>query len=125
MKSIHDIMRDRLLLRARVIEPTPLKTYTRDEMEALQWGEEWQYVLSLMKNRMIMGGYRYGPTPLQKPREFDNISDIKRRLILYEEDGNMEHLVDAANITIIECLKKSHPNFHFSPTDDGIHAERI
>lgn len=125
MVSTHDIMRERLLIQAGVIKSTPAPTYTLDEMEALQWGEEWQYILFLMKNRMIMGGYRYGPTPLQKPREFDNIVDIKRRLDLYEIDGNMEHLVDAANITIIECLKKSHPNFHFNPTDDGVHAERI
>ena len=125
MISTHDILRERLLIRAGVIKPASAPTYTLDEMEALQWGAEWQYILSLMKSRMIMGGYRYGPTPLQKPREFDNIADVKRLLDLYEVDGNMEHLVDAANITIIECLKKSHPNFHFNPIDDGIHAERI
>ncbi len=124
MESIHDIMRERLLLRAGVVKPAQVQTYSMKEMEALQWGEEWQHILFLMKNRMLMGGYRYGPTPLQKPREFDNIADIKRRLDLYEVEGNMEHLVDAANITIIECLKKSHPNFHFSASDDGVHAER-
>ena len=125
MQSIHDILRERLLLRAGAIKPAPVQTYTRDEMEALQWGEEWQHILFLMKNRMIMGGYRYSPTSLQKPREFDNIADVKRRLDLYEVEGNMEYLIDAANITIIECLKKSHPNFHFNPIDDGVHAERI
>lgn len=125
MVTSHDIMRERLLLQAGVIKPAPIPRYTLAEMEALQWGEEWQYILSLMKNRMVMGGYRYGPTKLQKPREFDNVADTKRRLDLYEADGNMEHLVDAANICIIECLKKSHPNFHFNPTDDGVHAERI
>lgn len=126
MKTSHDIMRERLLIRAGVIKPAPMSIYTLAEMEALQWdNEEWQHILFLMKNRMIIGGYRYGPTPLQKPREFDNITDIKRRLDLYNVDGNMEHLIDAANITIIECVKKSHPKFHFNPTDDGVHAERI
>ncbi len=118
-------MRERLLVSAGVIKPAQVQTYSMKEMEALQCGEEWRHLLFLMKNRMIMGGYRYGPTPLQKPREFDNIADIKRRLDLYEVEGNMEHLIDAANITIIECLKKSHPNFHFSASDDGVHAERI
>lgn len=125
MKSIHDIMRERLLIEAKVIEPPKKPTYSLEEMEALQWGEDWQHVLHLMKNRMIFGGYRYGPTPLQKRREFDNIADIKRRLDLYEKEGNMEHLVDAANITIIECLKKNHPNFHFKSSDDGEHARRL
>lgn len=118
-------MRDRLLIAAKVIVPPAKKSYSMKEMEALQWGSKWQDVLQLMKNRMIMGGYRYGPTKFQKRQEFDNITDIRRRLDLYEKTGNMEHLVDAANITIIECLKKNHPNFHFSSIDDGEHAERI
>ena len=95
-------------------------------MSELQWdSEEWQYILSLMKNRMMMGGYRYGPTKTQKPGEFNDMADIKTRLALHELDGNMEHLMDAANTTILACLKKTHPNFHFTPTDDGVHAERI
>jgi transcriptional regulator of heat shock response len=129
MKTSHDILRDRLLRNVTAQEHWQKADAEHRDMSAMsemQWdSNEWQYILSLMKNRMIMGGYRYGPTKLQKPREFDNIADIKRRLELYEKEGNMEHLVDAANITIIECLKKSHPNFHFSPTDDGVHAERI
>lgn len=129
MISTHDIMRERLLRNVNAqecwlkAEATPVDMAGMSE---LQWdSEEWQYILSLMRNRMIVGGFRYGPTPTQKRRAFDNISDIKRRLGLYEDEGNMEHLVDAANVTILECLKKSHPNFHFTPIDDGVHAERI
>ncbi len=126
MKTLHDILRTRLLQAAGVEKPPVPFTATISlaEMERLQWGEEWQRILGLMKNRMIMGGYRYGHTPLQKPREFDNIADIRRRLDKYEANGNMEHLIDAANITIIECLKGSHPNFHFESIDDGEHAVR-
>ncbi len=128
MESIHDIMRERLLRNVNACDFWQKADATPIDMSAmveLQWdSEEWQHILFLMKNRMLMGGYRYGPTPLQKPREFDNIADIKKRLDLYEVEGNMEYLIDAANITIIECLKKSHPKFHFNPTDDGVHAER-
>ena len=129
MQSIHDIMRERLLRNVNACDFWQKADATPTDMSAMsemQWdSEEWQHILFLMKNRMIMGGYRYGPTLLQKPREFDNIADIKRRLGLYEVEGNMEHLIDATNITIIECLKKSHSNFHFSASDDGVHAERI
>ena len=125
MKTTHDIIRERLLIASGVVVPEKKPVISMAEMEALQWGDEWQDILSLMKNRMVMGGYRYGPLKSQKKRAFDNIADVKRRLELYEETGNMEHLVDAANITIIECLKKNHKNFHFESIDDGVHAERI
>jgi len=121
--TAHDVMRDRLLRRAGLIPPVP--TISLKEMEALQWGSEWQDVLGLMKNRMVMGGYRYGPYRDQKKGQYDNISDVRRRLKLYEQTGNMEHLVDAANITILECMVKSHPKFHFNSIDDGEHAKAV
>ena len=124
MKHLHDILRERLL-KTVIDEETVIPTISLSDMKKLQWGDEWENILLLMQHRMIMGGYRYGPTKLQKKREFDNISDIKRRLELYNDTGNMEHLLDAANITIIECLKQSHPNFHFESIDDGVHTERI
>ena len=47
MESIHDIMRERLLLRAGVVKPAQVQTYSMKEMEALQWGEEWHTFFSL------------------------------------------------------------------------------
>lgn len=120
----HVWLRERLLTKAGVISNHRQPTISLSEMEKMQWGDEWKNVLRLMKNRMVMGGYRYGPLCLQKRGEYNNIADIRRRLDKYEETGNMEHLVDAANITIIECLKENHPNFHFKSIDDGDHAER-
>jgi hypothetical protein len=99
--------------------------YTMEEMAAIQWGDDWQEILDLMKNRMIMGGYRYGPHRNQRPGQFDNVADAKRRLGLHDDDGNMEHLLDAANITILACLKKAHKDFHFTPIDDGVHAKEL
>jgi len=99
--------------------------YTMEEMAELQWGEDWQEILDLMKNRMIMGGFRYGPHRNQRKGQFDNVKDAKRRLGLHQKDGNMEHLLDAANITILACLKKAHKNFHFTSIDDGVHAKEL
>jgi hypothetical protein len=99
--------------------------YTMEEMAAIQWGEDWQEILDLMKNRMIMGGFRYGPHRNQRKGQFDNVKDAKRRLGLHQKDGNMEHLLDAANITILACLKKAHKNFHFTSIDDGVHAKEL
>ena len=120
---IHDIIRENMLRRDGVItDPLP-EPISYNDMLALQWGEEWQAVLQLMQNRMVMGGYRYGPTKKQKPYQYDNIGDMHRRLDLFCDTGNMEHLVDVANIAIISCLKKDHPIFHFKATDDGVHAK--
>ena len=128
MSTLHDIMRDRLLANVYAEEhwqAADAVPVDRAAMEAMQWdSDEWQEVLTLMKNRMSFGGYRYGPTSKQKPRAFDNIKDIHRRLDLHEDTGNMEHLVDSANICIIACLKKDHPNFHFESIDDGEHAKK-
>ena len=127
-KTSHDIMRERLLrpVTSEIEKPKPKPSISMDEMAVMQWDEpQWQKVLNYMKNRMIMGGYRYGPTDQQKPREFNNPADIIRRVNKYIETGNMEHLVDAANICIIECKKKSHPNFHFESIDDGEHAKKL
>jgi len=128
LKTSHDIMRERLLVNVTAEtywQKADALPVGKQAMEDMQWNsDEWQEVLMLMKNRMSFGGYRYGPTKKQARRAFDNIADIHRRLDLFTETGNMEHLVDSANICIIACLKKDHPNFHFESIDDGDHAKK-
>lgn len=124
MNTVHDILRDRLL-EGIEIPKDPITIHTLEEMAAIQWGEDWLKILDLMKNRMIMGGFRYGPHRNQRQGQFDNVADSIRRLKLHQEDGNMEHLLDAANITILACLKKAHKNFHFESIDDGVHAVEL
>jgi len=129
VKTLHDILRDRLQANVTATEywqkPDAVKT-DRQAMSDAQWGDPmWQHVLDLMHNRMEMGGYRYGPHRNQRKNQFDNVADSIRRLKLHQEDGNMEHLLDAANITILACLKKAHKNFHFESIDDGVHAVEL
>ena len=128
MKTSHDIMRERLLINVAAEtywQKADALPVDKKAMEDMQWGsDEWQEVLTLMKNRMSFGGYRYGPHKTQKSQAFDNIADIHRRLNLHDKSGNMEHLVDSANICIIACLKKVHSNFHFESIDDGRHAQK-
>jgi hypothetical protein len=41
----------------------------------------------------------------------------------YKADGNQEHLVDAANLCMVEFIQPAcHPSPHFTPSDDGEHA---
>jgi len=83
--------------------------------------------LTLMANRLEMGRLRYGPISVGK---FDSVSFAIRRLRLYLEDGNLEHLVDAANLCLVEWMKariglSEHPRPRWAPADDNKeHARR-
>ena len=82
----------------------------------------------LMRNRLEMGRFRYGPLSVGR---FDSVSSAIRRLETYRDaDGNLEHLVDAANLCLVEWIKarlglSEHPSPRWAPTDDGRHSEVI
>jgi hypothetical protein len=69
--------------------------------------------LQRMVNRLAFGYYRYGPPD---PRQ-DYLSRLKRAVERYEETGNLEFLVDAANYCLLETAMPLHPNAHFKSTD--------
>lgn len=75
------------------------------------------------KNRMIMGYFRYGSLQSQIGRaKYDNVGSIESRLSIYKSDHNREHLVDIANLAMIEFA--THPDYPFRPSDDGVHAAK-
>ena len=55
----------------------------------------------------------------------DNPGAMVRHLLDYIRTGNAEHLVDIANLALVEFTAPSHHAFHWSPADDGHHAERM
>ncbi len=79
--------------------------------------------LRLMVNRLRFGHYRYG-TLGRKDKPLDRVSDMHERLDLYEQTGNLEHLVDVSNMAFCEYVEGDHPNKHFSATDDSKHSKR-
>ena len=127
MKTSHDIMRERLLIAARVIVPLrikPLKKYTLAEIRVIQWCPEFE---TLMRNRLLFGFYRYGCLDAQRKNGgngYDNIGSAIERLKLYKETGNTEHLVDAANMCLVEFDVGSHPKKHFESADDDVHVRK-
>jgi hypothetical protein len=90
------------------------------DLEESQWCPEF---FRYMKNRMVMGAFRYGKLSSQKHsgRKYDNIASIRRRLCLYELTGNTEHLMDCGNLCMIEYMIGDHPKKHFQSIDDGDH----
>lgn len=81
-----------------------------------------------MENRMIMGFLRYeGPNFASgESNGYDNVSEAIRRAERYRQDGNKEHLIDAANILMCEfgCPNQKHPAPHWTSTDDATHARK-
>jgi hypothetical protein len=113
--TVHDQLRARLL--AGVQDgPAP----SLEEIGRVQRCPEFE---RLRHNRMVMGYYRYqqiGTVPA-----YDSIGSAIKRLRLYLDTGNKEHLLDAANLCEVEWqFPGSHPEPWFGPTDDGVHAER-
>lgn len=93
-----------------------------EDIAKLKFKEE--FVL-LMRNRMIMGYFRYGANKPEVIRKLDFITSAKQRIERYERDGNLEHLVGAANILRMEFEMPHHPNAHWQSIDDGEHSHNI
>ena len=91
------------------------------EVREMQWFPSF---IRLMRNRMTMGFFRYGPMDPHDSRNYkgDLVGAIKQRTFLYETTGNLEHLVDIANLCGIEYRLGNHPKRHFESIDDGVHV---
>jgi len=116
--TVHKMIRERLL--QDVIETG--ESIPEQELKYNQWCSRFE---QLMRNRLIMGACRYKPLKHGTPNGFDNVNSAIERLKLYQETGNQEHLVDVANLCLVEFATESHPNAHFEAQDDGIHTERL
>lgn len=115
----HDAIRERLLARAGIF-PQRESAPSLDEIYKMQWSRQFE---EAMRNRMAMGYFRYGALPKQIGRhKYDNIGSVERRLALYKKDRNREHLVDIANLCLVEFVV--HPELPFIAADDGEHTQK-
>jgi len=104
---------------AGVEKPIKKPFPTLEQLEKSQWSDEFEHK---MRNRLLMGAFRYGILGDPEKPKYDNIPSIKRRVDTYVETGNTEHLIDAANICLVEFVEGEHSNKHFRAVDDGIHT---
>jgi hypothetical protein len=75
-----------------------------------------QEFLQGMASRMSASYYKYGALAENFPTPCDALAGLRKRLALYEKDGNIEWLMDAANFAMIEYMRPSHPEAHFRST---------
>ena len=93
-----------------------------DRLRATEWSREFE---ELMRNRLIMGRFRYAPMRSADKGNYDNMGSAIQRLEKYIETGNLEHVVDAANLCMVEFEHGNHPLRHFAAVDDGEHTRKI
>lgn len=68
---------------------------------------------------MTVSFHKYGPIKEAYPHKISALKSLQERLKKYEETGNTEWLIDAANFAMIEYMLPSHPQAHFRGTDSG------
>lgn len=110
------------LLQSFQLEQTHKNMPSLSELKRTEWSEEFE---TLMRNRLLMGAFRYGRLNAPGKPTFDSIGSIKKRIKSYKETGNTEHLVDIANLCLVEFVEGKHPWKHFKSMDDGDHSKEI
>lgn len=78
-----------------------------------------------MVNRMLTSYHKYGHIKDAVEAGLDMRKQIDIRLGKYDETGNTEWLIDAANYCMIEFMHPSHPDAHYRSTDSKESPGRI
>lgn len=109
-------MRERLHKAAGLTEP-PKPKFRLEDLQQSEWSPEFE---RLMRNRLVMGAFRYGllADKRVKGKKWDLIEPIRAKVELYEQTGNTEYLVDAANYCLLAFECDNHPLKHFKALDD-------
>lgn len=78
-----------------------------------------------MVDRMGMSYFRYGAVADAYPHKVDAIQSMHVRLSKYQQTGNADFLMDAANFLMIEFMRPKHPQAHYRPTDSRESPGRV
>jgi hypothetical protein len=78
-----------------------------------------------MAARMAMSFENYGDVSEAYPAKFDALACAELRLVKYQQTGNTEYLMDAANFIMIEFMLPRHPNAHFKAEDSSTSPGRV
>ena len=92
------------------------------ELWASEWSPEFE---RLQRNRLVLGALRYGRLGEREKGSWDRIPAACAALEDYLETGNLENLVDAANLCMLEFVEGVHPRRHFAASDDKQHVHLI
>lgn len=86
------------------------------ELKKTQWSKKFE---KLMRNRLLLGSFRYGKLSQKNKKNYDRIGYAIKVLKRYLLDKNKEYLVDAANLCLLEFEEG---NGILKITDDSEHV---
>lgn len=115
---------NRQLLRERVERVLPRRLPPLDRLRKSEWSPDFE---QLMRNRLLMGSFRYGlfEEKVMGDLQWDLIGSIVSRIERYKQTGNLELLADIANLAMLEFVIPSVRGACLKPEDDGEHVERV
>lgn len=119
MKTVTEHIRQHLLEQKGMIEAKRVPDL--ESLRATEWCPEFE---GLMRNRLVMGAFRYCPFAEHADNDYDYLTSMRKRLDAYERDKNLEHLVDVANMAMTRFRRDRVRGATLRPVDDGEHAQR-
>ena len=75
--------------------------------------QDYWKALEMMGTRMSFSQEKYGDLEVNYPEPKSAMATAMQRIGMYHASGNTEHLLDAANMLVIEHLFPSHADAHF------------
>lgn len=108
MQTVTQHIRKHLL--SRQVAPPSRKLPPMEVLYLSEWHPPFE---TLMRNRLVMGAYKYGLLAEDNAARYARVQSAIKRLTLYLEDGDGEHLVDAANLAMVEFAQGGHPDGRF------------
>ena len=120
MTTVHTMLRGLWFEYAGHPSPFEERMPSLETLLKTEWSRDFE---EKMRNRLVLGAFRYGCIGRAGKKRWHRTADIQRRAALYQETGNTEHLVDIANLALLEYVEGRHPKKHFASHDDGEHTK--
>lgn len=107
--TLFEHLRARLHAKAGIMD-LPVTKLRLSDLEVTEWSPHFE---RLMRNRLIQGALRYGRLHARGKPNYDRVAGARKRLDQYQRAGNLECLVDVANMALLEFEEGRHPNRHW------------
>lgn len=120
--NLQDFFSNAWRWKCNIPEEESIRVPTLESLKETEWDATFE---KLMRNRLVMGAFRYGLLGKKGDIQYNRISSMVKRLEQYKRTGNKELLVDVANLCLLEFVEGKHPLAHFHAIDENDHVTII